>query len=138
MDGIMKIMKHLSEMGLVDFLDNGKSIRLRDETSTIKIFKTFLALCDLEGLVESLSPLASKGILFGSRAEGRYRTDSDYDLFVVTDQVDEAKRIAAQHPMGKDIELFAWTPSEYEKIEEKDPALASKLATGILMWGSNW
>jgi hypothetical protein len=85
-----------------------------------------------------LEPVCSKGILFGSRATGRARTDSDYDLFVVTSAPEEARAIAGSHPLGKSIEIVAWTPDMYGDIAKQDPKLAGKLENGIVLWGSTW
>jgi hypothetical protein len=102
------------------------------------MLKAFAALCDLEGLREQVEPLSSKGILFGSRANGRARTDSDYDLFVVSDRAEEVKQIAGQHPLGRGIEVVVWSDDQYAGIEKSDSALATKLAAGITLWSARW
>lgn len=40
--------------------------------------------------IEQVRPLISKVILFGSRAKGTHRLDSDYDLLLVVDRKEEA------------------------------------------------
>lgn len=137
-EGIMKILAELQELGLVDFVDNHRSVRLHDDSAQVQVLKIFLAICDLEGLKKLVDPLSSKGILFGSRAQGRARSDSDYDLFIVSTQPEEIKKIAAGHPLGKLLEVVVWTPEEYSHIEERDEALARKLDAGITLWGSSW
>ena len=137
-EGMTKILAEFEELGIVEFLDNRRSVRLVDEHPTLTLLKVFAAHCDLEGLKVLLQPLCSKGVLFGSRSSGRARSDSDFDLFVVTDQPAEAKRIAESYPLGKPIELVTWTAVEYEEIEKRDPGLAKKLAAGSVIWGSTW
>lgn len=137
-DGIGKILLELQELGMVDFVDNHRAVRLQDDNTSVQVLKTFAAICDLESLRKLLEPMASKGILFGSRASGRARSDSDYDLFVVTDVPEEAIEIAARHPLGKAIELVAWTPEKFEQIGVEDPGLERKLGAGIVLWGSGW
>ena len=100
--------------------------------------KRFAAICDLENLRKLLEPVSTKGILFGSRATGKARSDSDYDLFVVTETPNEVRQIAGSHPLGKNIEIVAWTPEKFSEIEKQDPKLASKLEAGIILWGSSW
>ena len=100
--------------------------------------KTFVALCDLEGLRTLLEPVSSKGILFGARASGRARSDSDYDLFVVSETPEEVKKITSRHPLSKLIVLTASTPEVFNNIERQDPTLANKLSRGIVVWGANW
>jgi predicted nucleotidyltransferase len=137
-EGIMAILTHLQELDFVDFVDNRRAVRLRDDGTCVRFLKTLAALCDLENLRLMLQPLSSRGILFGSRATGRARSDSDYDLFVVTELPDEVKKIVARHPMASQVELIAWTPEQHEKISRDDPALERKLAGGVILWGSDW
>lgn len=135
-DGLGKILEDLSQLGFIDWVDNHRAVRLRDESRLVAMLKTLSAICDLESLTKQIEPLCSRGILFGSRASGRSRSDSDYDLFVVTDQPAEAERLAKSHPLGKGVEIVAWTQDAYDQIGRDDPALAAKLEAGILLWGA--
>lgn len=137
-EGMQKILLQFEELGIVEFLDNRRSVRLMDEHPSILVLKVLSAHCDLEGLKVLLQPFCSKGILFGSRATGRARSDSDFDLFVVTDDAAQAKRVAESYPLGRTIELVAWSTAEYDEIEQRDPTLAQKLARGTVIWGSTW
>lgn len=137
-EGISKIVKGLQELGLVESVDNGRAIRLCEEHAGILLLKTLGALCDLEGIQALASPISTRGILFGSRANGRARSDSDYDLFIVSHDVSEVERTVKSHPLGKKIELLVWDPDSYESIEKKDPKLAEKLSRGIQLWGPIW
>lgn len=137
-EGMMRILQHLQDLGLVDFVDNQRAVRLHDENTSVQILKRFLAICDLENLRALLEPISSKGILFGSRASGRARSDSDYDLFIVSDQPEEVRKVAGRHPLGKAVELVVWTPDRYERIASEDSGLQQKLSQGIVLWGSTW
>lgn len=137
-EGILRILNDLQTLGLVDFVDNHRAVRLHDDSTPVNILKTFLAICDLEGVKKMLEPLSSKGILFGSRATGRARSDSDYDLFVVSDNPEEAKRTAARHPLGKSVEVLAYTQEQYDELENQDPGLYDKVKNGLVLWGSSW
>jgi hypothetical protein len=137
-DGITRILNDLSSLGLVDFVDNQRAVRIHDESICVKVLKTFGAICDLESLRRQIEPISSRGVLFGSRAAGRNRSDSDYDLFIVTEAPGEVREIADRHPLGKRLELVVWTPEQYNDIEKDDPGLARKLETGVSLWGSAW
>lgn len=137
-DGLVKVLKNLEKLNLIDWVDNDRAVRLCDENPTVHLLKTILAICELETLKKLLEPRTRKGILFGSRSNGRAHSDSDYDLFVVTENPDEATAIAAGHPLGKKLEIVAWTPSQFESIERTDATLARKISSGILMWGATW
>jgi hypothetical protein len=137
-EGIMAILAHLQQLDFVDFVDNRRAVRLRDDGTSIRLLKTLSAICDLENLRTLLQPLSSRGILFGSRATGRARSDSDYDLFVVSETPDEVRKAVARHPMAPQVELVVWTPEQHEKLNREDPGLERKLAVGIVLWGSDW
>ena len=137
-DGIMKILDELKELGLVEYLDNNRSVRLHDEGPAVQLLKSFVALSDLENLRKMLEPISSKAILFGSRALGRARSDSDYDVFVVSDAPEEVKKAARGYPLPNPVELVVWTPEQFADIDDSDPNFAEKLARGIVLWGSSW
>jgi len=137
-EGIMEVLAQFKELGLVNFLDNDRSVRLRDDSSFVMRMKTMVALCELEGLKKDLQPLSERGILFGSRATGNARSDSDYDVFIVTKNPEDVKRIAHGHPLGKLLEIIVMDPSQYEKLQSTDGKLAEKLDKGVVLWGRTW
>ncbi len=137
-DGISRILAHLQELHMVDWVDNHRAIRLHDDNPFVQQLKVIAAVCDLEGLKQLLEPVSSRGVLFGSRANGRSHTESDYDLYVVTDTPDDVRRITEQHPLGRRIELLAVTPEAHSDLDQNEPALAEKLAGGVVMWGASW
>ncbi|MCC7442872.1 MAG: nucleotidyltransferase domain-containing protein [Bdellovibrionales bacterium] len=137
-DGIQKILQTLSELNFIHFSNNNREISLNNDIEIVSILKGISAVCDLEGLTELLAPVTVKGVLFGSRSTGMSRSDSDYDLFVVTENEAQARDIAERHPLGKRIELVTWTPDAYLRLEDDDPALSAKLEKGIVLWGSTW
>lgn len=137
-EGLMRILGELELLGMVDFVDNHRAVRLRDDSSSIHILKTFSAICDLESLRKLLEPVSTKGILFGSRSDGRARSDSDYDLFVVSDQSDEVQKVASHHPLAKSLELVVWSSEKFRQINKTNPPLDEKLRNGVVLWGSTW
>lgn len=137
-EGLKKILEDLEVMGLVDFVDNHRAVRLQDDNPVVQHLKVFSAICDLESLRKLAEPISLKAVLFGSRAVGKSRSDSDYDLFIVSDVPEEVKKVTGHHPLRKSIELVVWTPEMYQEIESNDPGLQRKLEKGILLWGSNW
>jgi hypothetical protein len=137
-EGITRVLNELQQLGFVDFVDNHRAVRLQDESPCVQLLKTFCAMCDLEGLRRQLEPISSKGILFGSRSNGRARSDSNYDLFVVSEIPDEVKKIGAKHPLGRDLEIVVWTPELYSEIERQDSGLHRRVSQGIVLWGTTW
>ncbi len=137
-DGIVKVLKTLETLRLVDFVDNNRAVRLRDDHPTVQVLKSFAAICDLEGLRALLEPLSQKVILYGSRADGTGSSDSLYDLCVVGDAPAEVQKTAEQHPLGKLIGVLVFTADEFAALESEDPALVQKLSRGIVLWDSSW
>lgn len=137
-DGINKILKQLQEVGLVQFHDNNRAVGAHNDHVIVRLLKTFISVCDLEGVQQMVEPLSTRGVLFGSRAVGQCRSDSDYDLFVVTDTPDQVRELVETHPLGRRIELVAWSTDDYLHIQDKDPGLAQKIEGGVVLWGSTW
>jgi predicted nucleotidyltransferase len=83
---------------------------------------TDLPAAVLARIVERMSPLAIW--LFGARARGRARPDSDYDLLAVMpdgtpeDDLDPVKAWAVTRDLGVPVDLIPCTLSEFE--EEKN------------------
>ena len=137
-DGIMKVLNDLMALGLADFVDNHRAVRLQDDNVVAHLMKTFTAICDLEGLKKLLEPISSKGVLFGSRSTGRARSDSNYDLFIVSELPEEVRKVTGRHPLAKDLEMVVWTPEASSELERQDPSLHRRVTEGVLLWGSTW
>jgi len=137
-EGIVRVLTELQELGLVEFFDNNKSVRLQDDNPTVRLLKVFAAICDLEGIRTQIEPIAKRGVLIGSRARGRSRTDSDYNLVVVSDQSREVSDICERHPLGKLIKVAVVSPDDFDRIDKKDPRLAGEVSSGVVLWGSVW
>lgn len=137
-DGLNRILKTLKDIGLVEFKNNNRAVAAHNDHTAIRLLKTFASFCDLEGLQDMVEPMSIKGVLFGSRASGECRSDSDYDLLIVTDQVTEVQEIVTRHPIGKKVELFVYSPEQFAEIEAKDKDFGEKVAQGIVLWGSTW
>jgi hypothetical protein len=135
-EGIKKILDKLAEIGLIQYIDNNRAIILRNDHVATRILKGFGAACDLEGLSQLLEPLSSKGILFGSRTTGMSRSDSNYDLLVVTHSIGEVQSIVEKHPLNKKVDLITLTPESFLRLDADKPALAKDVHKGIILWGS--
>jgi hypothetical protein len=137
-EGITKILNEMQEIGLVDFVDNKRAVRLRDDCPTVCLLKSLAAVCDLEGLKVALIPISTRGILFGSRAEGKAASDSEYDLCVVSETPDEIEKITSRHPLGRLISLTALSLEAFAALKSENAGLAEKLERGITLWGTSW
>lgn len=137
-EGIARILTELEELGLVQFVDNQRSVRIQNDSPAVQILKTFNAVCQLEGLRSLLEPVSSKGILYGCHADGKAASDSEMDLFVVSASPEEVRKITSRHPLSRQVELETWTPDAFHGIEKQNPHLAQKISRGIVVWGPAW
>jgi predicted nucleotidyltransferase len=63
-----------------------------------------------------------KIILFGSRARGDYRDDSDYDLCVIKSNIEHRRRLAKKlyrylYETGAAIDLIVETPEKFNELK---------------------
>lgn len=81
-----------------------------------------------------LRPLAPRlVILFGSRATGRARPDSDFDLALVMDLPDPAapRTVEARRRLlglGVPFDIVVFTPQEWDEAKDHPLALAHRIA----------
>lgn len=137
-EGISKILKSLQELGLVIYLNNNREVCLQNDHPAIQLMKTFCAISDLEGLKQMIEPMSTKGVLFGSRASGKSRSDSNYNLLVVSETPEEIKKVTSRHPLGKKLEPMVLTPDEFNSTSGKSKELSKQFDDGIHLWGSTW
>ena len=69
---------------------------------------------------------------------GKSRTDSNYNLLVVSETPEEIKKITSRHPLGKKLEPMVLTPEEFNSAESKNKELSKQVENGITLWGSSW
>ncbi len=137
-EGIMKVLHEFESLGIVNFLDNHRAVRMSDANECVEILKTLGSVCDLEGLKFLLKPLSSKGILYGNHASGKASSDCAYHLFVVSENSDEVKRIASGYPLERELDVTVWSQEDYNDIDNRDTSLLERLTSGVVLWDSSW
>lgn len=91
-------------------------------------------LLALSPLVDALKECSSRIVLFGSRADGTNRHDSDFDLAVVSNERDSVHRIVAASELADRIQLIVKTPAEMLDFESHEPVFAANIRKGIVLW----
>jgi hypothetical protein len=129
--GLEKILTELEEAGLVHFIDNRRAVRVSDEHSANLVYRRLWGLVELESLYVQLQPLSSKGVLLAT-------APGEINLYVVTDQPEEVRKLTEQHPMGKLAVLTLQTRDQFDSAAKKDPKLWALLNQGVRIWGSSW
>lgn len=81
----------------------------------------------------------AKIYLFGSRATGRARPDSDYDLIIISRQFEKTPFIdrAAQIWLKSDAQLggdlLCYTPDEFSKVSKTSAVIKDALRDAVLL-----
>jgi hypothetical protein len=129
-EGLKVLLQRLTSVGIIDWLDHDRAIRLRDDEGRVEQMKVLSAVCDLETLRQSLEPICSRGFLVGVRAEGKGTTESDYDVAVISEQQEEVLRLARGHPLGKKIRVHFLDEDGYrDEIQ--------RFSRYVVLWGSS-
>lgn len=88
----------------------------------------------LKPLIERLTPFSRKIILFGSAGEGTDIAESDIDLFILTNEKDEARKIISKVKIGKKIQAIIKNALEFSELREKDKFFYEEIKKGRVLW----
>jgi len=111
-----------------------------DRSSPIVIeFKKLVNLILVEPLVEELKNASNRVVLYGSCAQGTDTSESDVDLFVVSDNKDKVLEAINdfKFPRGfEDIHIQAIVKTPVELLEMKGPeqAFIEEVERGTVLW----
>lgn len=100
----------------------------------VKQLKVLKVLTKINVLANKLKPLSQKIILFGSSSRGENTADSDIDLFVLTRDEIEVKKIIKASRLGNKIQPIVKTASEFELLKKNDPYFFNEIDRGITVW----
>jgi predicted nucleotidyltransferase len=110
-----------------------------NSSATLVEFKKLVNLALVEPLVEDLKTVASRIVLFGSCAQGADTSDSDLDLFVVSNEIEKATGMITSFsfPRGfEDIHIqpVIKSPAELLEAGESEQAFLEEVEQGIILW----
>ena len=97
-------------------------------------FKIASNLLDLQPLVDDLKVMASKIILFGSRARGTNRAESDYDLLVVTNDADGVRDCIRQSSLRDRVQLVVKSSEDMLDLAAHETVFAASMQEGVILW----
>jgi predicted nucleotidyltransferase len=128
----------LEKNGVLVSQNIGKTKLYRLETSNpiINVLKIFNALLILEPLTLALKKNSRRMILYGSYSTGTFTSESDIDLFIVSEEKEkiessidrfERKTNLAIRPISKSL-------VEWIKLEQDDPEFFNEVNRGITLW----
>ncbi len=132
--GVNRVLRELARAGLAEAEDRGRMrfYRARLADPRVRSFKMLLNIDALSPLLDRLSRLALRVVLFGSAAEGTNIPDSDVDLLVVTNSSDRARKIVSSG--GDALQAVIVTPVGLADLERDNPVFAAELKRGIELW----
>jgi len=104
-----------------------------------KPFKIFISIALLRPLIDKMRSFASEVVLYGSCARGEDSSRSDVDLFIVSEEKEEAQRLIRNNKFLKGfehlkIEPVIFSPVELLKSEKDNKEFLSLVREGIVLW----
>jgi len=111
-----------------------------DSTNAVLIeFKKMVNLMLIEPLVEELKKMSSRIILYGSCALGTDNSESDLDLFIVSNSKKDVSNVIStfNFPRGFEnihIQSVIRTPVELLEGGESERTFIEEVERGILLW----
>lgn len=143
---LVKALPHLSKSAIynaiqqlekIDALmreDNGGGYVLKRNNMWVQLLMIADRTVILQPLINAISDSAFRIVFFGSQANGDYTSDSDFDLFVVSDQEEIVRRKISKSELKEKIQLILKTPEEWLDMHKTDPELYESIQKGIVLW----
>lgn len=97
----------------------------------MKVLRTVLLL---NGLLNKLRKYSEQIILFGSCARGEDISTSDVDLFVLTRQKGEVRKVLEDTKLARTVQSIVRTPVECSEMKIKEKVFYDEIARGINLW----
>jgi len=102
-------------------------------------FKKLVNLMIIDPLVEELRNISNRVVLYGSCAQGTDTSQSDLDLFVVSDNKKEVSEAVNnfRFPRGFEevhIQFVVKSPIELLEVKDAEQAFMDEVERGIVLW----
>ena len=134
--GTHKTLKSLKKMNFVKENKSGKNIyyQINQNNPAVKNFKIFMTINELTPLVKQLKNISKKIILFGSCTTGEDTSESDIDLFVLTNEKEKVNKKILKMDFNREIQAVVVNTSDLIKIKEEDKGFYQEIQKGITLW----
>lgn len=96
--------------------------------------KTLFHVQEVKKLVDNLKPIAMRIILFGSCSEGKDVKESDVDIFILTNQKNDALKKVRQYETKRRLAPIIVDVNEYTNLRNQDRPLYDEINRGIILW----
>jgi predicted nucleotidyltransferase len=136
-----RVLNDLAFQGLLMRRQAGKMLfySFNQSDSIFKLFKIFISIALLRPLIDKMRSIASEVVLYGSCARGEDASKSDVDLFIISEDKEEALRLVRNYKFLKGfehlkIEPVIFSAVELLKSEKDDREFLSLVRKGIVLW----
>lgn len=126
----------LAQLGLTK-QDRHGQMRLNGlvaESVLVRTFQLLSNLMHLDPLVSAIQTHCQKIVLFGSRANGTYQADSDFDLFIIADHDRPIYQALRKSSLTKRVQLVIKTSTDMLTFQHDDPVFAAEVLKGVTLW----
>jgi predicted nucleotidyltransferase len=129
-------LNDLAKANLVNRQQKGKTYlyTINDENPVVKQLKILRTIMNLMPLIKKLKQKSSKIILYGSSSRGEDTEDSDIDLFIVTNLIEDIEKIVQRNKHYKKVQPIIRKPLKYIEMEKTDPTFYQEIEKGIVFW----
>jgi predicted nucleotidyltransferase len=129
-------LNDLLKANLINRQQKGKTYlyTINDENPVVKLLKILRIIMNLMPLIKKLKQKSSKIILYGSSSRGEDTEDSDIDLLIVTNLIEEIEKIVERIKHYKKVQPIIRKPLKYIEMEKTDPNFYQKIEKGIVLW----
>ena len=136
-----RALNELFSSGVITRRREGKMFFYSIDPSDAAItgFKKIINILLIEPLLEKLKKLSNRIVLYGSCALGTDTSESDFDLFVVSNRKKEASNIISnfKFPRGYEnihIQPVIKTPIELLEVGKSERTFLEEVERGIVLW----
>lgn len=128
---------------LNQFYENGLVTRERrgrmwfyslSDNPLFKHFRIYENLVELSDLTNDLKSVSKRIILFGSTANGIDTSESDIDLFILTEEKDKVSQQIRKFESKREIKPVIQSALEYATSRKVDKAFYEEVAKGIVLF----
>ncbi|MFO8016519.1 MAG: nucleotidyltransferase domain-containing protein [Candidatus Woesearchaeota archaeon] len=130
-------LRNLEKKGVIRKSTQGRETYYSADPDSplIQSFRRFINMLDIMPLAARLKKVSKKVVLYGSCSQGTDTEDSDIDLFVLTENKEEAKRVINKFRLEvRRISALTVNMEDMMHMKTKDRALYSRIMKGLVLW----
>lgn len=133
--GANQVLKELDNLDLFKKEVKGRMnfYKINLDNPIVRQLKILSNLIHIKPLIKYLKPQAIKIILFGSAAEGTNIEESDYDIFIVTNEPEDIERIIGKSAFKDKVQAIIKNPLDQEKMIGENETLWYEIERGIVL-----